>query len=104
MTATQASKAFTWINPGVVLFAVHILMVIAMIANEAEGSATSVQGVLDENCVHRGAKFQCSAKLDDGSYQIFQEDQPLQMGTPITFDRRERRYIGLSYELAGGGP
>ena len=103
MTAVQASKASTWLNPVVVLFAVHILMVVVMIANEAVGSATFVQGVLDENCVHRGAKFQCTAKLDDGSYQIFQYDQPLQIGTPITFDRRERKYVGRSYELAKTG-
>jgi hypothetical protein len=87
--------------------AVVALVVVGMLINEPVGPAIEVHGTLEGNCVPRGRQsniFECTAKLTDGSYQIFRELQPLRGGITVTFMRRDRKYMGRQYRLVNVAP
>jgi len=58
--------------------------------------------MLEGNCVPRGKQsnwFDCTAKLNDGSIQVFRGFRPLTDGTKVVFMRHDRRYVGKQYQL-----
>ena len=82
--------------------AIAAALIVALFLNEPIGAGTRVQGNLEANCVPRGKQsnvFHCTAKLADGSIQTFRQLRPLRGGTPVTFLRRDRKYVGRHYEL-----
>jgi hypothetical protein len=75
--------------------------------NAPIGPSTKVGGNLEGNCVPRGKQsnmFDCTAKLVDGSYQVFRHTHPFTGGTAVSFERRERRYFGRHYQLSHVAP
>jgi hypothetical protein len=87
--------------------AVAVMLIVGIVLNEPVGGATRVRGNLEANCVPRGKQsnsYDCTAKLADGSRQIFQQLRSLRGGTSVTFLRRDRKYIGRHYELASVAP
>lgn len=94
----SAKKVGLW---AVLLMFIALLWWVLVI-NTAIGEPTIVRGSLTERCLPQGKQnniFLCTAKLSDGSTQLFKALRPLEVGASVSFRRYDRRLIGVSYEI-----
>jgi hypothetical protein len=75
----------------------------ALVINAAVGQPTRVDGSTAQLCVPYGKQsnqFHCTARLDDGSIQLFTALHPVATGAPVSFSRYQRRFVGQAYEIS----
>lgn len=73
-----------------------------LVINTVVGDPAIVRGSITEGCVPQGKQsniFLCTAKLSDGSTQLFRVLRPLEVGASVSFRRYDRRFVGVSYEI-----
>lgn len=83
------------------LISVVVIAEWAFVINSPVGDPTIVQGSISQRCVpygRQGNNFHCTAKLRDGSFQIFTTLGPVETGSPVLFLRYNRRFFGVYYE------
>ena len=72
-----------------------------LVINIVVGEPAIVRGSIADGCLPQGKQsniFLCTAKLSDGSTQLFRVLRPLEVGAPVSFRRYDRRFVGASYE------
>ena len=91
---------------GIVIIAVVFAVAALLLANPITDEHTRVFGTVT-NCIsstqrltgHTG--IACSAMLDTGGVEHFPSGTAMPPGTPVTFHRYSRRFLGYHYEYAG---
>jgi hypothetical protein len=99
--ASRAKSSSRWKIFWVVLASLVVVAEAAFIVNNPVGDPTVVQGNISQRCVpfgEQGNFFHCTAKLGDGSSQVFTTLRPVETGAPVSFLRYGRRFFGAYYE------